>query len=97
MKIVIFAHSLASDWNHGNAHFLRGMMRALEKRGHQTVCCERWRNWSTDNLFHDHGHGPLLEFARLFPDLEMRWHGRAPSLIEEVGELVHGADLVLVH
>ncbi len=24
MKIVGFYHSLISDWNHGNAHFLRG-------------------------------------------------------------------------
>lgn len=24
MDLVIFCHSLRSDWNHGNAHFLRG-------------------------------------------------------------------------
>ena len=24
MRVVIFCHSLLSDWNHGNAHFLRG-------------------------------------------------------------------------
>jgi spore maturation protein CgeB len=97
MRITIFAHSLASDWNHGNAHFLRGMMRALAKRGHRAVACERWRNWSTDNLYEDHGHGPLLDFARAFPDLESRHYGRGPSLEEEVGELTRGADLVIVH
>ena len=97
MKIVFFAHSLASDWNHGNAHFLRGMMRALQGRGHQVVACERWRNWSTDNLFQDHGHAPLLEFARIFPDLEGRFHGRDASLDEEMDELTRGADLVIVH
>ena len=26
MTIVIFCHSLISDWNHGNAHFLRGVV-----------------------------------------------------------------------
>ena len=27
MRFVIFTHSLVSDWNHGNAHFLRGFAR----------------------------------------------------------------------
>jgi spore maturation protein CgeB len=97
MKIVLFAHALASDWNHGNAHFLRGLMRALDARGHRTVCCERWRNWSTDNLVHDHGHGPILDCARVFPELEQRFYGREPSLDEEVEELTRGAELVIVH
>jgi spore maturation protein CgeB len=29
MRVVIFCHSLVSDWNHGNAHFLRGVAREL--------------------------------------------------------------------
>ncbi|HET8654661.1 MAG TPA: glycosyltransferase [Longimicrobiaceae bacterium] len=97
MKIVIFAHSLASDWNHGNAHFLRGLMRALAKRGHDVVACERWRNWSTDNLLADHGYAPLMEYARAFPDLQSRFYGRESSLDDEVDELTRGAALVLVH
>ncbi len=28
-KIVLFCHSLRSDWNHGNAHFLRGIMQRI--------------------------------------------------------------------
>ena len=35
MKLVYFTHSLASCWNHGNAHFLRGVLRDLIRRGHQ--------------------------------------------------------------
>ena len=31
--IRYFAHSWVSDWNHGNAHFLRGLVRALLKAG----------------------------------------------------------------
>ena len=27
MKLVVFTHSLRSCWNHGNAHFLRGVLR----------------------------------------------------------------------
>ena len=30
MKVVIFCHSLISDWNHGNAHFLRGIVAELQ-------------------------------------------------------------------
>ena len=32
MRIVFFVHSLLSDWNHGNAHFLRGVVTALQAR-----------------------------------------------------------------
>jgi len=97
MKIVIFAHSFVSDWSHGNAHFLRGLARALGARGHQVVGCERWRNWSTEELFRDHGHGPIVEFARLFADLEIRVFGEWESILEEADELTRGADLVIVH
>ena len=34
MRVVIFCHSLVSDWNHGNAHFLRGVVSELIARGH---------------------------------------------------------------
>ncbi len=97
MKIVIFAHSIASDWSHGNAHFLRGLMRALATRGHHVVGCERWRNWSMDSLFEDHGHGPIIEFARCFPDLEIQVYGGWERIFDDVEEMTRGADLVLVH
>ena len=35
MKIALFYHSLRSDWNHGNAHFLRGIASELQARGHE--------------------------------------------------------------
>ena len=97
MKIVFFTHSLISDWSHGNAHFLRGLVRALQWRGHEVVTCERWRNWSTKELFGDHGAGPIVEFARLFPDIEIRMYGEWRGIIEEVDDLTRGADLVVVH
>ena len=34
MRFVIFCHSVLSDWNHGNAHFLRGVATELAARGH---------------------------------------------------------------
>lgn len=97
MKVVFFVHSVVSDWSHGNAHFLRGLARSLMKRGHEVVLCERWRNWSADSLFEDHGHGPIVEFARLFPDLRLQVYGGWDSIIDEVDSLTRGADLVLVH
>ena len=33
MRFVIFTHSLVSDWNHGNAHFLRGIATELLELG----------------------------------------------------------------
>ncbi len=97
MKIVLFVHSVVSDWSHGNAHFLRGLMRALAARGHDVTACERWRNWSTDSLMEDHGHGPIVEFARVFHDLDVRMYGPWEGIVDEVDELTRGADLVLVH
>jgi hypothetical protein len=35
MRIVLFVQSLVSDWNHGNAHFLRGVAAELVERGHE--------------------------------------------------------------
>jgi len=35
LKIALFCHSLVSDWNHGNAHFLRGVASELLQRGHE--------------------------------------------------------------
>ena len=41
MKLVLFYHSLASDWNHGNAHFLRGGLAGERRQwraiGHRKV------------------------------------------------------------
>jgi spore maturation protein CgeB len=97
LRIVFFVHSIVSDWSHGNAHFLRGLARALGGRGHSVATCERWKAWSVEQLFHDHGHGPLIEFARLFPDLDVRIYGGWESVIEDVETLTRAADLVVVH
>ncbi|MFW6040067.1 MAG: CgeB family protein [Gemmatimonadota bacterium] len=95
--MVIFTHSVISDWSHGNAHFQRGLMRALGERGHEVVACERWRSWSVEHLFEEAGAGPIVEFARRFADLEVRTYGDWDTILEEVDELTRGADLVIVH
>jgi hypothetical protein len=40
MRFVFVCHSVLSDWNHGNAHLLRGVVTELQARGHDVVVCE---------------------------------------------------------
>jgi hypothetical protein len=49
MRIVIFCHSLISDWNHGNAHFLRGVVAELLDRSHEVAVYEPADGWSRQN------------------------------------------------
>jgi spore maturation protein CgeB len=97
MRIVLFTHSLVSDWNHGNAHFLRGLGRALIRRGHTFLSCESRDGWSARSLVEDRGVQPVLEFARVYPELEIRTYGGWSTLLEEADQLTRGADVVIVH
>ena len=56
-----------SDWNHGNAHFLRGVLRELQARGHDTLALEPEDGWSRSNLVAAHGVAALEGFHRIFP------------------------------
>jgi hypothetical protein len=40
LRFILFYHSLLSDWNHGNAHFLRGIASELLSRGHEVTVFE---------------------------------------------------------
>ncbi|WP_366655858.1 glycosyltransferase [Fodinicurvata sp. EGI_FJ10296] len=93
MKIVYFTQSLRSCWNHGNAHFLRGMVRALRRSGHCVDVLEPAGSWSLTNLRHDQGDEGLLPFRRAYPDLEPVSYddGADPVLFADA------ADLVIVH
>jgi spore maturation protein CgeB len=93
MRIVYFTHSLASCWNHGNAHFLRGLLRELGAAGHDVTACQPANGWSEQNLVADHGEAPIVRFRREFPDLRTRTYDTA----ETARRMVHGADLVIVH
>jgi spore maturation protein CgeB len=94
MRVVMFYHSLCSDWNHGNAHFLRGVASELIARGHSVDVFEPHDSWSRSNLVAEHGEGPLAEFQRAYPMLEVH---RYDSGIQDPAELLEGADLVIVH
>jgi spore maturation protein CgeB len=93
MKIVYFTHSLRSCWNHGNAHFLRGVLSELIARGHDVRVLEPEAAWSLTNLVKDHGDEALDTFDSAYPELSSRTYSRAE---EGAGE-AWGADLVIVH
>jgi spore maturation protein CgeB len=94
MRIVMFYHSLLSDWNHGNAHFLRGIVAELQARGHDVETWEPRHGWSRTNLLRDHGEIALGAFRAAFPGLRSRLYDLDAI---EPERLVEGADLVLVH
>ena len=93
MKIVYFTHSLQSCWNHGNAHFLRGVFRELQARGHKVEAWEPADAWSLQNLLQDHGDAGLDPFRQHYREL-------TPRIYDPAGDsaaLVDGADLVIMH
>lgn len=70
LRIAYFAHSLRSDWNNGNAHFLRGLLRALRALGHEAIAFEAASGWSIDHLRAEAGgEDALRQFETLYPDL----------------------------
>jgi spore maturation protein CgeB len=94
MRIVMFYHSLLSDWNHGNAHFLRGVATELIARGHEVTVYEPSEGWSLNNLLAEYGDEPIVKFKAAYPALEsVRYE---PEKLD-LDEALDGADLALVH
>jgi spore maturation protein CgeB len=93
MRFVYFTQSLVSCWNHGNAHFLRGVLRELVARRHDVVAYEPAYGWSRANLTAEHGTAPIAAFAQTFPELRSVAYGRDL----DVERAVDGADVVIVH
>lgn len=94
MHFVLFYHSLVSDWNHGNAHFLRGVAGELLRRGHRVDVYEPSDGWSLQNLRRDQGEAPLEEFRRVYPELSSRFY--EPRSLD-LDDALDGADIVIVH
>jgi spore maturation protein CgeB len=94
LRFVFFYHSVISDWNHGNAHFLRGIARDLIARGHEVRIYEPHNGWSLRNLISNHGKRPVNLFYRHLPELRPTFY-TADSL--DLNKALDGADVVLVH
>ena len=94
MRFVLFCHSLISDWNHGNAHFLRGIVAELQERGHQVHVYEPADGWSRQQLLADAGARAIADFHATFPALE----SHAVDLTSlDLDAALQDADVVLVH
>jgi spore maturation protein CgeB len=94
MHIALFCHSLISDWNHGNAHFLRGVAGELIRRGHRVCVYEPRNAWSLSNLVAEHGEAPLAAFREAYPELAPV---RYDSDSLDLEAALEDAELVLVH
>lgn len=94
MRAVLFCHSLISDWNHGNAHFLRGIVTELQSRGADVRVFEPVDAWSVLNLLADGGQEAIDGFHRAYPNLSPVRVGPEPI---DLDAALDGADLVLVH
>ncbi|HEX8465485.1 MAG TPA: glycosyltransferase, partial [Abditibacterium sp.] len=93
MNIAYFTHSLRSDWNHGNAHFVRGVLTELQARGHSVRAFEPHTSWSAQNLVADAGTESLDAYRATYPTL-------TPTLYEADFDpkiALQDADLVIVH
>ena len=94
MRIVLFYQSLISDWNHGNAHFLRGIASELLARGHRVDVYEPRNSWSVQNLIAENGWVPLVEFDQAYPHLSSYRYDLEQLNLDRV---LRAADLVIVH
>ncbi|HJX00044.1 MAG TPA: hypothetical protein VJ453_07775, partial [Terriglobales bacterium] len=97
MRLRFFAHSWRSDWNHGNAHFLRGLVDELRKLGHEVRCYEPEGGWSLTNLLQEEsGTNSVEEFNAAFPELDVRTY--TPEQFEDFARNeLRDADVVVVH
>jgi spore maturation protein CgeB len=94
MRFSLFYHSLISDWNHGNAHFLRGVCTELLALGHSVQVFERANGWSLRNLREEQGQAAVDDFARAYPHLRS-----IPYQPEDLDldRMLDGTDVVIVH
>lgn len=98
-SIAYFAHAIRSDWNNGNAHFLRGLLDNLRKLGHTVTIFEPSDGWSIHNLRTEPlGDAALAGFAATYPQLRVTsyaegFEGRAAYWRAKL----RGTDIVIVH
>jgi spore maturation protein CgeB len=94
VRIAIFCHSIRSDWNHGNAHFLRGIATEVVRRGHEMLLLEARESWSATRLAAEHGEQALTSYREAYPQLKPVCYDPA---ILDLDEMLDGVELVLVH
>lgn len=99
LRFRLFAHSWISDWNHGNAHFLRGLASEIARLGHDVRCYEEVNSWSVKNLLQegDAGARALSGFRQAFPELQTRFYQAGQNFPRFAENELRGADVVIIH
>jgi spore maturation protein CgeB len=100
LRLRFFAHSWVSDWNHGNAHFLRGLARELIRMGHDVRCYEPLGSWSLTNLVRNEGDAAIEaidQFRRSYPELDIHFYRDDETFADFARQELHQADVVIVH
>ena len=93
MRLAYFTHSLQSCWNHGNAHFLRGVLRELIARGHDVRAFAPAGAWSLQNLLQDAGDTGLHPYLAAYPELSSQAYAQSA----DPDPMLDGCDVVIVH
>ncbi len=97
LRLAYFAHSFRSDWNNGNAHFLRGLMRAMVAMGHSVKLLEPASDWSIENLQAEaEGESALAQFAQTYPELRVETYA-SPEQDDLLIERLLDRDVVILH
>lgn len=98
-RIAYFAHAVRSDWNNGNAHFLRGLLRSLGECGHQISIFEPEDGWSITNLRAEpKGEESLRGFAAAYPALRvMPYCEQTARDKHKLRSLLREFDIVFMH
>lgn len=94
MRIALFCHSWLSDWNHGNTHFLRGLVAELSARGHEVLTFEPENAWSVQNLVAAMGPEQLAEVRERYPAITAVQYEEETL---DLDEALSSVSLVLVH
>jgi spore maturation protein CgeB len=112
MRIAYFAHSWLSDWNHGNAHFLRGLAGELGRRGHEVRLYEPMPTarggWSLAHLLEEStGAAAVAAMRAAYPELAVvlfgagataaRLPGPPLEAVEDWAGELREAAVVIVH
>jgi spore maturation protein CgeB len=98
-RIAYFAHAIRSDWNNGNAHFLRGLLRSLGECGHEVSIFEPEDGWSITNLRAEpKGEESLRGFTAAYPALRViPYSTQQTQDRHKLRSLLREFDIVLIH
>jgi len=101
-RIACFAHAVRSDWNNGNAHFLRGLLRSLGQCGHEVQIFEPDDGWSIENLRQEkNGERSLRQFSEIYPDLHVNLYQTSdllePASSTQWRETLRDFEIVILH